>query len=341
MHTRKLGRSGLDVSCLCLGTMTFGEPDDSSFMHKVGVDAKSSHQILDRALDAGINFIDTANIYGQDGLTERLLGDWVVRGGRRDQVVLATKFGMRTSEGPNGAGASRYTIVKAVEDSLRRLRTDRIDLYQVHIQDLDTPEQELLRALDDLVRAGKILYIGASNYAAYRLVESLMLSRQLGLERFVTLQAQYSLICRDIEREHIPAARRHELGIIPWSPLANGFLAGKYVQGQPPPAGARLAQWSERYTSFDIPRNWAILAAVQAVAQARSVSPATVSLAWLLHQPVVCSVVIGTRSLEQLETNLQAATLELHADELAMLDEASRFEPGYPYRFLRRFQAGW
>jgi len=341
MQYRNLGCSGLRVSSLCLGTMTFGEPDDSSFMHKVGADAKMSHRMLDRALDMGINFIDTADIYGQDGLTERLLGDWLTRSGRRDEVVLATKFRMRTSVGPNGAGASRYRIIKAVEGSLRRLQTDRIDLYQVHMQDIETPEEETLRALDDLVRAGKILYIGASNYAAYRLVESVMLSRLLELERFVAVQAQYNLICRDIEREHIPAARRHGLGLLPWSPLANGFLAGKYAQGQPPPPGTRLAEWTERYASFDTPRHWAILAAVQEIAKARSVDPATVSLAWLLHQAVVSSVVFGARSLEQLEANLQATTLDLHPEELAVLDDSSRFELGHPYDFIRRFQADW
>ncbi len=337
MEYRTLGCSGVKVSSLCLGTMTFGEADDTSFMHGVGVDAPTSFRILDRAVDTGVNFIDTADIYGQDGLTERLLGEWFKRSKRRNEVVLATKFGMPTGPGPNAVGASRHAIIHAVENSLRRLQTDRIDLYQVHLQDYATPEEETLRALDDLVRSGKVLYLGASNYTAHRLVESVMLSRLLRLERFVTLQAQYNLICRDIEREHIPAIQRHGLGLLPWSPLGGGFLAGKYVQKQPPPSGTRLAKWTQRLAQFDTPRHWAILSAIRLIAQERSVNAATVSLAWLLHQPAVSSVVIGTRNLRQLDDNLAAATFSLSTEEMALLNEASDFDPGYPYSFIRRF----
>ena len=209
MQYRKLGRSGLEVSTLCLGTMTFGEADEKSFMHRVGCDEETAFAIMNRALDAGINFLDTADVYGQDGLTERVIGRWFARDGRRDEVVLATKFRFRMSDGPNGTGASRYRIVKMVENSLRRLGTDRIDLYQIHMQDLDTPEEETLRALDDLVRQGKVLYLGCSNYAAYRLVESLLLAEREHLHRFVSHQAQYSLVVRELEREHLPACERH------------------------------------------------------------------------------------------------------------------------------------
>ena len=163
--------------------------------------------MIDRALDAGVNFIDTADVYGNDGLSERVLGKWFERGKQRDGVVLATKFRFKMGEGPNGSGGSRAHIVRAVEDSLRRLKTDRIDLYQIHMQDIDTPEEETLRALDDLVRAGKVLYLGCSNYAAYRLTDSQWLSKSLGLERFVALQAQYSLVVRELEREHVPRAK--------------------------------------------------------------------------------------------------------------------------------------
>jgi aryl-alcohol dehydrogenase-like predicted oxidoreductase len=194
MEYRNLGASGVKVSTLCLGAMTFGEADDRSMMHAVSADEATAHAILSRALEAGINFIDTADVYGQDGLSERVVGRWLAASRARDRVVLATKFRFRMVEGPNGTGASRLRIVRAVEESLRRLGTDRIDLYQVHMQDLDTPEEETVRALDDLVRAGKVLYLGASNYTAYRLVDSLWLARSSGRERYVALQAQYSLI---------------------------------------------------------------------------------------------------------------------------------------------------
>src|SRR5690349_10502586 len=243
MEYRNLGNSGLKVPVLCLGAMTFGEADDKSFMHKVGCDEKTSFAIMNRALERGAGFIDTADVYGQDGLSERVVGAWMTETKSRDKVILATKFRFRMGDGANGTGASRYRIVRTVEDSLRRLRTDRIDLYQIHMQDIETPEEETLRALDDLVHAGKVLYLGASNYAAYRMTESIMTSERLGLERFIAFQAQYSLVVRDIEREHVPACKAYGLGIIPWSPLAGGFLSGKYSKDQKPPAGSRLEAW--------------------------------------------------------------------------------------------------
>ena len=183
--------------------------------------------MMTRALDAGVNFIDTADVYGQDGLSERVIGAWFAKNGHRDDVVLATKFRFGMGAGPNQRGASRLHIKRAVEASLRRLGTDRIDLYQIHMQDAKTPEEEIVRALDELVRAGKILYLGASNYAAYRLVESLWAADRAGTSGFVTLQAQYSLVVRDLEREHVPALRRFGLGLLPWSPLGGGFLTGQ------------------------------------------------------------------------------------------------------------------
>src|SRR4029079_2819300 len=235
MKYRNLGASGVKVSSLCLGAMTFGEADEKSFMHKAGSDEATAHAVLDRAVAAGINFVDTADIYGQDGLSERVLGNWLVARGARDKIVLATKFRFTMGEGPNRSGVSHSRIMKCCEDSLRRLRTDRIDLYQIHMQDITVPEDETLRALDDLVRAGKILYTGCSNYAAYRLVDSLWTSRTNHLATFVTLQAQYSLISRDLEREHVPLCRAHGLGILPWSPLGGGFLTGKFQRGQSAP----------------------------------------------------------------------------------------------------------
>ncbi|MCB9569799.1 MAG: aldo/keto reductase [Myxococcales bacterium] len=340
MEYRNLGRSGLKVSTLCLGTMTFGEADERSFMHKVGCDEATSFAIMDRALDQGINFFDTADVYGQDGLSERVIGRWFADRGRRDDVVLATKFRFRMSPGPNGTGASRRRIVAAVEASLRRLQTDRIDLYQIHMQDSDTPEEEIVRALDDLVRAGKVLYLGASNYAAYRLVDSLWIARSEHRARFVALQAQYSLLVRELEREHVPVCRDFGLGILPWSPLAGGFLSGKYRRDQPPPEGARLERWKERLASADNPRSWAIIDALDAIAAELGSTPATVALAWLIQRPAVTSVIFGARSLEQLGDNLKAAALTLPSAAIARLDEASAFELGYPYDFIGRTQNG-
>jgi aryl-alcohol dehydrogenase-like predicted oxidoreductase len=326
---------------LCLGAMTFGEADDKSFMHKVGCDEKTSFAIMSRALDRGVGFIDTADIYGQDGLSERIVGAWMAETKTRDRVVLATKFRFRMGDGPNASGASRYRIVRTVEDSLRRLRTDRIDLYQIHMQDIDTPEEETLRALDDLVRAGKVLYLGASNYAAYRLTSSQWISKTEHLHRFVALQMQYSLLVRDLEREHVPVCKQFGLGILPWSPLAAGFLSGKYAKDRPPPAGVRLEKWKDRFADFDNDRGWRTLDAVRAIAKDRATTPSAVALAWLLAKPAVTSVIFGARSIEQLDDNLKGADVKLSADEVRKLDDASAFELGYPYKFMANIQKRW
>jgi aryl-alcohol dehydrogenase-like predicted oxidoreductase len=341
MEYRSLGNSGLKVPVLCLGAMTFGEADDKSFMHKVGCDEKTAFSIMNRALERGVGFIDTADIYGQDGLSERVVGAWMAEAKSRDRVVLATKFRFRTAEGPNGSGASRYRIVRTVEDSLRRLRTDRIDLYQIHMQDIDTPEEETLRALDDLVRAGKVLYLGASNYAAYRLTDSQWISKSEHLHRFVALQMQYSLLVRDLEREHVPVCKQFGLGVLPWSPLAAGFLSGKYAKNQPPAAGARLEKWKERFADFDTDRGWRTLDAVKAIAKERQTTPSAVALAWLLAKPTVTSVIFGARSIEQLDDNLKAADVKLSAEDVLKLDHASAFELGYPYKFIASVQKRW
>jgi aryl-alcohol dehydrogenase-like predicted oxidoreductase len=321
--------------------MTFGEADEKSMMYQVGSDETTAHKILDRALEAGINFVDTADVYGQDGLSERVIGNWFVRSGQRDRVVLATKFRFRMGQGPNTTGASRLRIVRCVEDSLKRLRTDRIDLYQIHMQDVDAPEEETLRALDDLVRAGKVIYIGCSNYAAYRLVDSQWLSRSGNLERYVSLQAQYSLVERGLEREHVPVCQKFGLGILPWSPLAGGFLSGKYRKDQPPPEGARLTKWKDRMGTFDTPRHWRILDALTAVSAEVGATPSQTALAWLLAKPAVVSVIFGARTVAQLEDNLRAAELKLSPDAMRRLDEASRLELGYPYEFMGRIQQRW
>ena len=341
MKYRKLGTAGVKVSELCLGAMTFGEADDKSFMHKVGSDEKTSFNVLNRALELGVNFVDTADVYGQDGLSERVIGAWIERDQRRNEVVLATKFRFNMGDGPNKAGASRYRIMRCAEHSLKRLRTDHIDLYQIHMQDLDTPEDETLRALDDLVTQGKVLYIGCSNYAAYRLMDSLWLSRTKDLSSFVTLQAQYSLVSRDLEREHVPLCRTQGLGILPWSPLASGFLSGKYDKNQPPPVGTRLEKWKDRMSGFDNERNWRILDAVRAVAAETNASAASVSLAWLLKQPQVTSAIFGARNVEQLEENVKAVDVTLSDEQVKRLDDASSFELGYPYGFLKNVQGSW
>ena len=341
MKYRNLGGAGVKVSSLCLGAMTFGEPDEKSFMHKAGMAEATAHAVLDRALAAGINFIDTADVYGQDGLSERVLGRWFAQRGTRDKVVLATKFRFTMGEGPNKSGASRYRIVKCCEDSLRRLGTDRIDLYQIHMQDITVPEDETLRALDDLVTAGKVLYLGCSNYAAYRLMNSLWLSRMTNRARFVTLQAQYSLIVRDLEREHVPLCRDMGLGILPWSPLAGGFLSGKFERGKAPAGDARLGVKPERFARYDTERNWKVLDAVRGVARELGATPAAVSLAWLLAKPQVTSVIFGARSVAQLDDNLAAAELELSPRQLETLDQASAFPLGYPYEFIAATQPAW
>lgn len=341
MKYRNLGAAGVKVSSLCLGGMTFGEADEKSFMHKVGSDEATAHAVLDRALAAGINFIDTADVYGQDGLSERVLGNWLTARGARDKIVLATKFRFTMGEGANRSGASRYRILKCCDDSLRRLKTDRIDLYQIHMQDITVPEEETLRALDDLVSAGKVQYIGCSNYAAYRLMKSLMASANNHWAKFVTLQAQYSLIVRDLEREHVPLCRTEGLGILPWSPLAGGFLTGKFEKGKPPGGDARLGAKPERFSRYDTERNWKALDAVRAVASELRSTPAAVSLAWLLAKPQVTSVIFGARTVEQLEQNLAGAELELSARHVEVLDQASAFELGYPYEFIKNTQATW
>jgi len=338
---RTLGNSGLKVPVLCLGAMTFGDADDKSFMHKVGCDDRTAFAIMSRALERGVGFIDTADVYGQDGLSERVVGAWMAETKSRDKVVLATKFRFRMGEGPNSTGASRYRIVRTVEDSLRRLGTDRIDLYQIHMQDIETPEEETLRALDDLVHAGKVLYLGASNYAAYRLTDSQWISKTEHLHRFVALQMQYSLMVRDLEREHVPLCQKFGLGILPWSPLAAGFLSGKYARNQPPPPGVRLEKWKERFAAFDSERGWRTLDAVNAIAEEKETTAAAVSLAWLLAKPAVSSVIFGARSVEQLDDNLKAADVKLSAEDVKRLDDASAFELGYPYNFIANIQKRW
>jgi aryl-alcohol dehydrogenase-like predicted oxidoreductase len=334
MERRTLGNAGLKVSRLSLGAMTFGE--SQGFMKGVTSSEEEARRVLDRALDAGMDTIDTANVYSE-GRSEELLGRWLE--GKRRQVVLCTKCRFPTSgnpatAGPHDYGLSRKAILQACEDSLRRLRTDFIDLYQVHMQDRAVPVEETLSALTDLVRAGKVRYLGCSNYAGYRLVESLWAADRRGLERYASIQLQWSLAVRDAERELIPAVRAFGLGTLVWSPLARGFLSGKYRRGAEAPPGSRLATWTDSYRQFDNDRGWAVLEAVQRVAGRRGATPAAVSIAWLLSRPEVTSVIVGARTEAQLEENLAALSVKLAPDDLAELDRVSAPEWGYPYSFI-------
>lgn len=331
---RQLGRSGLKVSALTLGAMTFGE--SQSFMKGVTSSDDEARRVLDASLDAGIDSIDTANVYSE-GRSEELLGQWLE--GRREKVVLMTKcrfpigFGARPL-GPHDMGLSRKHIVKACEDSLRRLRTDYIDLYQVHMQDRTVPIEETLRALDDLVRDGKVRYIGCSNYTGYRLTESLWAADKRDTARYEAMQIQWSLIVRDPERELIPAARHFGLGVLVWSPLARGFLSGKYRRDEPAPPGSRLAEWKDSFASLNNDTAWSILETVCSVAQEVGASPAAVALAYLLHQPECSSIIIGARNEQQLNDNLAALSVKLSPAQLERLEKVSRPRWGYPYDFI-------
>jgi len=339
MRYRNLGATGLKVSSICLGAMTFGDPG-KGFMTGVACDEKTSFAILDRALAAGVNFIDTANVYAL-GLSEEILGRWLKARGGRDKLVLATKFRMMMSEAPNDRGGSRAHILAQVDASLKRLQTDWIDLYQMHAQDRSTPLEETLSTLDNLVKQGKVRYLGCSNFTGTRLVESLWVSDRRGYERFVCLQPQYSLIFRQVEMELLPACRRHGLGVICWSPLARGFLSGKYHRKQPLPAGSRLAAWHDTWKLVDRERNWDTLEQLVSLSRELSTTPARLALSWVLHQAGVTSVIIGARSVEQLEDNLGAEDLAVPPAALDKLEKVSAVEWGYPFDMITRVDGDW
>jgi aryl-alcohol dehydrogenase-like predicted oxidoreductase len=325
MDYRQLGRSGLRVSTLTLGTMTIGRDGPSASVGSVDLDG--ARRQIDLCLDAGVNLIDTADVYSA-GVSEEIVGHALE--GRRDRVLLATKARMPMGEGPNDAGLSRHHLIEGCEASLRRLRTDHIDLYQVHEWDGQTPLEETLDALDGLVRAGKVRYVGCSNYAAWQLVKALGTSDRLNLQRFVSQQIYYSLQAREAEYELVPAAIDQGLGILVWSPLAGGLLSGKYRRDAQPEEGRHLTDWGEPPIR-DQELVYDIVDVLVEVAEGHGVSPAQVALAYTLGKPGVTSLVIGARKEEQLVDNLAAAELVLSADERARLDEVSAPPLLYPY----------
>jgi aryl-alcohol dehydrogenase-like predicted oxidoreductase len=326
MDYRQLGRSGLKVSVLSMGTMTFGGRGVFGNVGTTGVDG--ARRQVDQCLEAGVNLIDTADVYSA-GLSEEIVGE--VLDGRRDDVLLATKVRMPMGDGPNDAGLSRHHIISGCEASLRRLRTDHIDLYQVHEWDGVTPLEETLEALNTLVASGKVRYVGASNYAGWQLLKALGTADRLGLPRFVSQQIYYSLQAREAEYELVPAAIDQGLGILVWSPLAGGLLSGKYRRGTEAPAGSRgLTEWDEPPV-YDEDKLYDTVDVLVDIAGDRGVSAAQVALAYLLGRPGVTSLVIGARTSEQLADNLAAADLTLDDDERARLDKVSALPLIYPY----------
>ncbi len=311
MEHRALGRTGAQVSALCLGCMNFGW----------GTEEKESTEIIHRALELGLNFLDTADVYGK-GASEEITGRAIA--GRRDEVFLATKGFNRMGEGPNDWGASRLHIMRAVEDSLRRLQVEHIDLYQIHRPQSSVPIDETLRALDDLIRQGKIRYIGTSTYAAWQLVESFWQSEKLGLNRFSCEQPPYNLLDRRIERELLPVARLYGVGVIPWSPLAGGMLSGKYRRDQDAPAGSRYEGGKFRNGQQVPEAAWKIIEGVRSLAEEKGVAMDALALSWVLSRPGVTSPIIGPRTMEQFEANMRALDVKITDEDGKRLDELSK-----------------
>jgi aryl-alcohol dehydrogenase-like predicted oxidoreductase len=328
MEYRTLGASGCAVSTLALGTMTFGTESDE----------RTSHAQLDAFVEAGGTLIDTADVYS-DGASEEIIGRWLARqsAARRGQVVLATKGRFATGDGPNDAGLSRRHLRDALEASLRRLGVDSVDLYQVHAFDPHTPPDETLRFLDDAVSAGKISYVGLSNYVGWQIQKVVDVAEHRGLARPVTLQPQYNLLVREIEWEIVPACASTGLGLLPWSPLGGGWLTGKYTKDQRPSGATRLGEDPERgVEAYDrrsgAERTWNVIEAIDSVASSRGATMAQVAISWLVDRPMVSSVILGARTVEQLQDNLGAAGLHLSQSETALLDAASDPAPAdYPY----------
>ena len=332
MKYNLLGNTGLKVSELCLGTMTFG--GNKGIWGAIGsLQQDAVDTIIKHSVEGGINFIDTANVYSE-GVSEQLTGTAIRNLGlKRDDLILATKVRGKVGEGPNQIGLTRKHILHQVEESLRRLQTDYIDLYQIHAYDALTPLEETLYALDQLVSSGKVRYIGCSNLAAWHIMKALSISDLKGYSRFVSLQAYYTIAGRDIEREIVPLLLDQKLGLMVWSPLAGGLLSGKYNRNTSPEEGRRI--------NFDFPpvnkdKAWNIVDVMQDLAKAKNVSVAQVALSWVLHQPAVSTIIIGAKTTQQLEDNLKAVDLSLDAADLEKLDAVSKLTPEYPGWMLER-----
>ena len=327
MQYKTLGDTGLLVSTLCFGTMTFH--GGTGLFRAIGtVDQAGADQLIKASIEGGINFFDTADVYSE-GESERTLGQSLKNLNiSRHQVVIATKVFGRTGPGRNEVGASRGHIMDAVDASLRRLQTDHIDLYQIHGNDSITPIDETLRALDTLVQQGKVRYIGVSNWQSWKLAKALAVSEFKNLARFDTLQAYYSIAGRDLERDLVPLLEAEKTGLLVWSPLAGGLLSGKFSRENQKPADSRRSEFD--FPIVDKERTWRILDVMTPIAKAHNCSPARISLAWLLAKPVVTSIIIGAKRLDQLNDNVAAVDLKLGADELKQLDEVSALPPEYP-----------
>jgi aryl-alcohol dehydrogenase-like predicted oxidoreductase len=307
MEYRQLGNAGVRVSVIGLGTNRFGSPEAGE---------AEVRRIIDTALEAGVNFIDTANTYN-DGLSEESLGNALK--GRMDRVVLATKFNFPRKTSANSWGASRYQMMQAVEKSLRRLGTDHIDLYYCHRWDDTTPIEETLRGLDDLIRMGKVCYIGASMYASWQLAHANVFAELKGWTRFTALQSEYNMLARGVEAEVLPYCRAHKVGFVPYYPLAGGFLTGKYEFGKPPPSGSR-GEKVRNVRELMVEHNYRTVARLTAWSKDRGRNVNELAQAWLLAQPSVCSVITGAKNLEQLTSNVKAADWRLSAEELREIE---------------------
>ena len=329
MKMRFMGNTGIKVSEICFGAMTFG---GKGFWTVIGaLEQKEATALVNQALEGGVNFFDTADVYSE-GLAEEILGKAL--GTNRKDIVLATKVRGRTGKGPNDIGLSRVHIVEACNASLKRLGTDHIDLYQVHSFDPRTPLEETLRALDDLVRTGKVRYIGASNYTGWQLMKALAVSGRQNLEKYVTLQAYYSLVARELENELVPLCLDQNLGILTWSPLGGGFLTGKYRKGKPRPGGARRTDPKNQFLQFDEEKGFAIVDELERIAGNHHATITQAALNYLLRKPGVSSVIIGARTGEQLADSLRTTDWEMTTEEVKRLDELSTLPRLYPYWML-------
>jgi len=332
MNYRYLGKTGLKVSELCLGAMTFGREASEEI----------SHQILNRFVEVGGNFIDTANVYSQ-GVSEEILGGWLKNKDRED-FVIATKVRFKMGEGPNDVGLSRKHILAAAESSLRRLGTQYIDLYQVHCWDETTPLEETLSTLDSLVLSGKVRYVGASNYGGWQLQKAIDMSRQRGWEPFSCMQPQYNLLCRSTEWEILPVCRSEGLGVIPWSPLGGGWLSGKFRRGmKEPPEGTRVKVaeekgWLASWSAYNSEHTWTVLDTLAALAEEVGKTPAQVAINWLMQGPGVTAPIIGARTVKQLEDNLGACGWSLGDRYMDRLNQVSEVPLSYPYDFIAKWQ---